>query len=136
MQLFGTKPCKHYSKLSTKEFAERFCRRLKVSQEHQNIFVKNLALLVNDFIFTRYIYSLLLTKYMMQQLFARSVADLRRDTFNMRFMTDAGKYWGIYNIHNSLLKFFSKLNMFNNTTIIIDEIGKVKNQQAYTIVIL
>ena len=31
-------------------------------------------------------------------------------------------------------RFFSKLNMFNNTPIIIDEIGKVKNQQAYTIV--
>ena len=31
---------------------------------------------------------------------------------------------------------FSKLNMFNNTPIIIDEIGKVKNQQAYTIVVL
>ena len=23
--------------------------------------------------------------------------------FNTRFTTDAGKYWGIYNIHNSLL---------------------------------
>ena len=33
-------------------------------------------------------------------------------------------------------RFFSKLNMFNNTPIIIDEIGKVKNQQAYTIVVL
>ena len=54
MQLFGTKPCEHYSKLSTKEFAERFCRGLKVSQEHQNIYEKNLALLVNDFVFTGY----------------------------------------------------------------------------------
>ena len=33
-------------------------------------------------------------------------------------------------------RFFSKLNMLNNTPIIIDEIGKVKNQQAYTIVVL
>ena len=33
-------------------------------------------------------------------------------------------------------RFFSKLHMFNNTPIIIDEIGKVKNQQAYTIVVL
>ena len=34
-------------------------------------------------------------------------------------------------------RFFSKLNMFNNTPIIIiDEIGKVKNQQAYTVVVL
>ena len=33
-------------------------------------------------------------------------------------------------------RFFSKLNMFNNTPIIIDEFGKVKNQQAYTIVVL
>ena len=32
-------------------------------------------------------------------------------------------------------RFFSKLNMFNNTPIIIDEIGKVKNQQAYIIVV-
>ena len=33
-------------------------------------------------------------------------------------------------------RFFSKLNMFNNTLIIVDEIGKVKNQQTYTIVVL
>ena len=33
-------------------------------------------------------------------------------------------------------RFFSKLNMFNNTPIITDEIGNVKNQQAYTIVVL
>ena len=55
-------------KLSTREFAERFCRGLKVSQEHQNIYVKNLALLVNDFVFTGY--SLFVTNYMMQRLFA------------------------------------------------------------------
>ena len=52
MQLFGTKPCENYSKLSTREFAERFCRGLKVSQEHQNVYVKNLAVLVDDFIFS------------------------------------------------------------------------------------
>ena len=33
-------------------------------------------------------------------------------------------------------RFFSMVNMINNTPIIIDEIGKVKNQQAYTIVVL
>ena len=43
---------------------------------------------------------------------------------------DAGKYI-IFSY-----RFFSMEKMINNTPIIIDEIGKVKNQQAYTIVVL
>ena len=33
-------------------------------------------------------------------------------------------------------RFFSKLNMFINTPIIIDEIVKVKNKQVYSVVVL
>ena len=33
-------------------------------------------------------------------------------------------------------RFFCKQNMFYNTPIIVDEIGKVKNQKAYSIVVL
>ena len=50
----------------------------------------------------------------------------------MRFTTDAGKCI-IFIIPS--YRFFSKLNMFNNTPIIIDEIRKVMNQQACTIVV-
>ena len=58
--------------------------------------------------------------------------------FNTRFTIDAGKYWEYIIFIIPSCRFFSKLNMFNvnDTPIIIDEIGKVKNQQAYTVVIL
>ena len=65
MQLFGTKLWEHYSKLSTREFTEKFYRGLKVSQEHQNLYVKNLSVLVNDFIFS--VWFFLSTNYMLKR---------------------------------------------------------------------
>ena len=48
MQVFGSQPCKHYVVLGTEEFAEKFLKGLKVTMDVKDIYVKNLALLVNS----------------------------------------------------------------------------------------